>query len=149
MIDEEITIVAGLIWFFVTILVQTFYLLTLYRTILSIRPEFRKVTPAQAWLGFIPIFHLIWPFIINNRVALSIREDLDDRNLHDYSDYGKSIGTIYPALRFGGIVPFLGAICGIIYLILFIIWWAKLSQSRHKLLAAGEGRSYETELLDN
>jgi len=151
MYDEEALILVVIVALLITVVVQTLYLLTLSRTIESIRPEFRKVEPGQAWLGFIPIFHLIWPFIINKRVAESIKADMEDRGIDEAGDYGKQIGTIYPAVRIGGNIPLIGILCTLAYLVLFIMWWVKLGNFRNKLQAAGNngGSSSRHELLDN
>jgi hypothetical protein len=150
MYEDEVAIIVGaLILIVLFLLVQVFYLLTLYRTLLAIRPEFRKVPPGQAWLGFIPIFHLIWPFIINKKVADSIKADLEDRGLDEGGDYGKQLGSIYPSLRIAGNIPAIGILFTLGYLVVFIIWWSRLSQSRYKLLSAGNSGGYSAELLDN
>src|SRR5690242_12356711 len=149
MYEDEVAILVGvLILIILFLLVQVFYLLTLYRTLQAIRPEFRKVPPGQAWLGFIPLFHLIWPFIINKKVADSIKADLEDRGLEENGDYGKQLGSIYPGLRIAGNIPVVGILCSLGYLVVFIIWWSKLSQFRHKLLSAGNSGGYSAELLD-
>lgn len=143
--SEDILIIVAII-LLISILVQVLYLTTLSRTIRNIRPEFRKVEPGQAWLGMIPLFHLIWPFIINRKVADSIKADLEDRGMGEDGDYGKNIGTIYPAVRFGGNVPGIGVLFSIAYLVIFIMWWSKLS--RYRALLAG-GSIHNDELLDN
>src|SRR4051812_29145472 len=112
MYGDEIAIIAiVLVVFLLFAVVQIFYLLTLSRTLAAIRPEFRTVQPGQAWLGMIPIFHLIWPFIINKKVADSIKADLEDRGVESTGDYGKQLGGIYPALRIAGNIPVVGILC--------------------------------------
>lgn len=134
-----------LIALFICIIVQVLYLLTASNTLKAVRPEFRQVDPGQVWLSMIPLFHLIWPFILNPKIVASVKADLEARGSEQAGDYGKSIGTIYPALRFGGYVPYIGGLFSLAYLVLFIIWWAKLNNFKQQL-----GRSHShSELLDN
>ena len=140
-----------LLFFFVIVIlvfytVQVFYLLTASKTLRAIRPEFRQVRPGQVWLSMIPIFHLIWPFIINPKISASIRTEMEARGLDEAGEYGKSLGTIYPGLRVAGNIPTLGAIFSLAYLVIFIIWWVKLGGYRSRLM---NSPGYGTELLDN
>ena len=146
--EEALALIIGLgLVLIIFCVVQLFYLLTLSKTIAAVRPEFRKVTPGQAWLGFIPIFHLIWPFIINPKVIASIREDLEDRGYSENGDFGKTLGSVYPGLRIAGNIPTIGGLFGLGYLVVFIIWWVKLGGYKSKLETLKTSK--REDLLDN
>ena len=145
--DDEILIIVLIISILVVVVVQLLYLMTLNRTIQAIRPEFRQIEPGQAWLGFIPVFQLIWPFIINPKVAASIKADLEDRGIEILGDAGKQLGNIYPALRFGAYIPGIGLFFNLGYLVVFIIWWSKLGQFKRQLMSSGTKNRID--LLDN
>ncbi len=127
------------------IVVQVFYLITASNTLKAVRPEYRKVDPGQVWLGMIPLFHLIWPFIINPKIVASIQADMEARGHGEAGDYGKQLGMIYPGLRFGGYIPVIGSLFTLGYLVVFIIWWVKLNGYKQRLQAS----HYSQELLDN
>jgi len=145
--DDEVLIIAVIILLLIVVVVQLLYLMTLNRTLQAVRPEFRQIEPGQAWLGFIPVFQLIWPFIINPKVAASVKADLEDRGIEVQGEAGKQLGSIYPGLRFGAYIPVIGLLFNIGYLVVFIIWWVKLSQS--KQLLQQSGTNSRTDLLDN
>lgn len=143
--EEEIIILLGMI--LLVVLIQVLYLYTLSSTIASVRPEFRTTTPGKAWLGLIPVFNIIWSFIINPKVIESVRADLEDRGRKESGDYGKTIGSIYPAIRLGGRVPHIGLLFSLAYLIVFIIWWVKIVQYGN-LLRSLENHSTREDILD-
>lgn len=145
--DDEILIIVAIITLLIVVVVQLLYLMTLNHTIQAIRPEFRQIEPGQAWLGFIPLFHLIWPFIINPKVAASIKADLEDRGVTGLGEAGKQLGSIYPGLRFGGYIPGIGVLFSLGYLVVFIIWWSKLGQYKRQLM--NSGTNSRPDLLDN
>ena len=45
------------------------YLVTLQNTLKEIKPENRKMQPGKVWLMFIPLFSLVWHFIMINRIC--------------------------------------------------------------------------------
>ena len=52
-----------------------FFLLTLQNTLNAISYENRKMPPANVWLMFIPVFNIIWQFIMVSRIAESIGDE--------------------------------------------------------------------------
>ena len=49
-----------------------FFLLTLQNTLKAISEENRKMPPANVWLMFIPLFNIVWQFIMVDRIAHSL-----------------------------------------------------------------------------
>src|SRR5262245_60740710 len=54
-----------------------FFILTQQRTLELIRPENRRMSPGQVWLQFIPLFGIVWQFLVISRISDSIRSELN------------------------------------------------------------------------
>ena len=114
----------------------------------------RKMQPGQVWLMLIPIFGLIWAFVIVNRVADSIKAEFASKNIKINEERpGFNIGlaacilyccSIIPILRFLALVGF---VCWIIYLVKINNYKIKLKQtySNANLKSAEEQTANNTE----
>src|SRR5687768_4823839 len=69
---EMIGILVGILLIIIPFIL---FLLTLQKTLSIISPENRKMPPSNVWLMFIPIFNIVWQFIMVGRIADSIREE--------------------------------------------------------------------------
>jgi hypothetical protein len=117
-----------------SIIPLTFYLLTLQRTLNAVSYENRKMQPRQVWLTFIPLFGLIWQFIIVNRIADSLKMEFALRNIEvDEERPGIRIGLAYCILFCCSLIPVLGYLTAIGGLVCWIIYWSKINDYRIKL----------------
>ena len=62
-----IVIVVGII-----LLPAIFYLLTLQKALERCSSESRTTTPSSVWLMLIPLFNIVWQFILVSRVSESL-----------------------------------------------------------------------------
>ena len=62
-----------LIVFGITLLPLIFYLLTLQGILQEVKPENRKMDPGMVWLTLIPLFGIVWQFIIVGNIADSLK----------------------------------------------------------------------------
>ena len=46
-----------------------FFLIAQQNTLKSIKPHNRKMQPGEVWLQLIPVFNLIWQFIVVGRIC--------------------------------------------------------------------------------
>jgi hypothetical protein len=109
------------------LIIQIFYLLTLYKCFSRISPRNRRMEPGMVWLNLIPCFNLIWIFFTTTKLADSLRDEFDDRRLHGDGDYGRTLGIVYPILAISGAVPYLGAVLSLASLVCWIIYWVKIA----------------------
>ncbi|HEX2920189.1 MAG TPA: hypothetical protein VHO50_03390 [Bacteroidales bacterium] len=117
-----------------SILPLIFYLITLQNTLLEVRIENRKMQPGMVWLTLIPLFGIIWQFIIVNNVADSLKLEFQQRNLITDEDRpGYSIGLAFCILACCSIVPFLGFLTALAAFICWIMYWVKISSYKTKL----------------
>jgi hypothetical protein len=114
-----------------------FYLLTLQNALKAVSPANQKMPPGQVWLILIPLFGLVWSFIVVNRIADSLKAEFAARNIQVAEDRpGYSIGLTYCILFCCGIVPLLGILASIGGFVCWIIYWVKISEYKHKLYLA-------------
>lgn len=106
---------------------RIFYYVTLQNTIKEVRIENRTIQPYQVWLALIPLFGLVWEFIIVARVADSLKNEFEDRSVMlEEVRPGYSVGLIYCILSCCIIIPIVGGIALIAAIICWIIYWTKV-----------------------
>ena len=111
-----------------------FYLITLQNTLTEVSSENRRMKPSQVWLMLIPLFGLVWQFIIINRIADSLKSEFAKRNVSiDEERPAYSIGLTYCILFCCGWIPVLGVLASIGGLVCWIIYWVKINGYKTKL----------------
>jgi hypothetical protein len=110
------------------------YLVTLQNTLKEIKPENRKMQPGEVWLMFIPLFSLVWHFIMINRISDSLKLEFNSRGIQTNENRpGFGIGLAQCILFCCGIIPVLGILSSIAGLICWIIYWSKIHGFKTKL----------------
>ena len=118
----------------IMIIPQIFYLITLQKTIKEVSIENRQIQPNQVWLALIPLFGLIWQFLMVNRIALSLQAEFKKRNINTKDEKpGYFIGLSYCSLFCCSIIPVLGLFAGIGGLVCWVIYWVKINNYKTKL----------------
>jgi hypothetical protein len=111
-----------------------FYLLTLKRTLEACSPENRKTEPNLVWLSLIPLFGIVWQFILVDKIALSLQAEFQSRNIRvDEARPGYTIGMVYCALFCSTIIPILGMFTGIAGFVCWIVYWSKINGYKGQL----------------
>jgi hypothetical protein len=136
---DDITSYPGMLGFllfflFAYLIIHILFLLTLQNTLKEISPENRFMRPGQVWLSLIPLFGLIWTFLMVGYIADSIRSEYVKRNLassHDRPTYG--IGMAYAILSVCSVIPYLGDLAAFGVIICWIIYWVKVNEHRNHL----------------
>ena len=117
----------------VILLPAIFFLLTLQRTLDAISPENRKMPPSNVWLMLIPLFNIVWQFIMVDKIAQSVtaecaRLNISTRDLKPTYNIGLA-WNICNLLTF---IPFIG---GLAALVTFILYWVKVSEYKNLIIA--------------
>ena len=121
----------------VSLLPMIFYLLTLQSTLQEVKPENRKMDPGMVWLSIIPLFGIIWQFIVVGNIADSLKSEFAQRNINVGEDRpGYSIGLTFCILLCCTIIPFLGILSGIGGFVCWIIYWVKIAGFKSTLKSA-------------
>ena len=110
-----------------------FYLLTLQKALTRCSPENRAMNPGMVWLMFIPLFGLVWQFLIVINVAKSLGAEFQKRGLAEEPQPGKTLGMVMCILWCCGIIPFLGILCSLGALVCWIMYWIKIAGFSAKL----------------
>lgn len=115
----------------IALLPTIFFLLTLQNTLKAIRGENRKMNPGEVWLMLIPFFGLIWLFIVVGRIADSIADECESRQI-GLSDNRPTynLGIAFGVCSLCSVIPMLGVFSAIAALVLWIIYWVKVNNYR-------------------
>lgn len=110
-----------------------FYLITLQNTLKAISPENRKMEPGMVWLLLIPLFNIIWNFIVVNRMADSIQAELHKKGINVTERPAYNVGIAMCIISCVTWIPLLGSLASIGGLICWIIYWVKISEFKRKI----------------
>jgi len=106
-----------------------FFLLTLQRALDRCAPESRTLSPALVWLTLIPIFSLVWNFIVVNAMSKSLHNEFVRRNMPNVElEPGRGIGLAMCILCATTVIPFLGVLTGIAGMVCWILYWVKIAE---------------------
>ncbi len=140
----------------IVLLPTIFYLITLQKTLKEVSEENRKLPAGQVWLILIPLFGLIWQYIVVNRIANSLKAEFAKRNITiEQNKPGIGVGLAYCSLHcfrliivlfFAAMViskqnniaaqfiPLVGLIVSTAAFIFWIIYWVKIADYKSRLI---------------
>ena len=140
---------AGLLLLFFLLLFlipYIFFLIAQQNTLRVVETQNRTMNPGQVWLQLIPLFGLIWQFIVVKNIADSLRNELDSRNresnLGIWDEGITDEVNIHPTFTTGqwycimvciSVIPYLGFLTWIFALVLWIVYWGQLNKYRKML----------------
>ena len=111
-----------------------FYIITLQKTLNRCAPENRAMPPENVWLLLIPVFSMVWQFIVVGNIAKSLAAEFRQREIQvEEIEPGKSIGLAYCILNVCSIIPFLGILSALAGLVCWIMYWVKIDGYSAKL----------------
>ncbi len=104
----------------------------------------RPMQPGMVWLSLIPLFGVVWVFVVALRTADALNNEFDARRLRGGGDHGKTLGIIYAVLfavlHVSGIfsacfAPFacLGVVMAVVDVILGVLFAGQLKASTQRL----------------
>jgi hypothetical protein len=151
--DEIILGIIGLVIIFGFLIAYIFFLVAQQNTLRSIKPHNQKMPPGHVWLQLIPGFNFVWQFIVVNRIADSIRAEIDDRISTSFLGVAEpvflndkkprptyNIGLAVCILSLGGFIPFIepleaiGSYISMAFLVCWIVYWTQMVQYKNKFL---------------
>jgi hypothetical protein len=102
-----------------------------------------QMPPVNVWLMCIPLFSVVYGFIMYPKISESIKREFESRNAPQSGDYLKSIGIVMPILSVVGLAPIdaLKGITGLAGLVLLIIYWVKAAEFKNKLRSLPKGEA--------
>lgn len=127
------------------------YLLTLQNVLKQVGSKNREVEPGNVWLMLIPFFNIVYGFILYPKICDSIKNEYQSRGLRENGDFGRGMGIAMPILNLCGIIPIIGGLAGLANLIIWIVFWSKMSGYKTTLInspSSNDGMSNREDLLD-
>jgi len=116
----------------ILLLVAIFYCRNIQRMLKEIGEERRVVPHRSVWLMCIPFFNIIYAFIFYPRVSESIAAEYKYRGMTSNGDYEKKLGLALSILPLCGFIPVLNTFTSIGLLVVFIIYWYRISYHRRQ-----------------
>jgi hypothetical protein len=130
--DTVVRIVAGMFALLVLaglLVVAILYMQTLSAALRKCSVTSRTMQPGQVWLLLIPLFNLVWHFLVVLALAESLGREFRARMIPIAEpEPGKSIGLAMCVCGACAIIPFLGILLGLVQLVLWIIYWSKIAE---------------------
>lgn len=126
-----IRIVAGIV-FLVVLLgmlgLSIAYILTLSRTLQKCAPSSRTMQPGMVWLLLVPLFNLIWNFLVVNAVSESLTKEFRLRGVLFFeSEPGKRVGMPMAICGACSVIPILGILAWLASVVLWVVYWVKVA----------------------
>lgn len=136
--------VGGLIGFFVcygvlilaSIVVLILFLLAMSRALNACAPRNRTMEPGQVWLTFIPLVGIVFYIMAILKVPESLEREFRSRGMRDDGDYGKTLGIWFIVTSF---------VCPGVHLVLWIMYWVKISGLTKQLAGRPARSDYDDE----
>ena len=104
-----------------------FFLLSMQKALARVEPERRTMNPPMVWLSLIPLFNIVWNFLIVSAVSKSLGAELTARNIPHENEPGKTIGLVWAGLWAACHLPGLNILLCVPAFILWIIYWVKIA----------------------
>ncbi len=132
-----VIMIVALVFLVIMLIPAIFYCLTLQKALNRVSPENRAMAPGLVWLLFIPLFNLVWHFIVVLNMAKSLGAEFKKRNLAVAADPGKGIGLTYCILLCCTLIPipFINALVALGGLVCWIVYWVQIAGFSGKLAA--------------
>jgi hypothetical protein len=127
----ELFIIFFVVAICISIVIGIFYCLTLQKALSRCSPQNRTLSSGLVWLYLIPVFNLIWHFVIVINLAKSLHAEFVMRNIAEEQSPGQGVGLATCILNavgiFTGFIPFVGWVVGVAGFICWIIYWIKIA----------------------
>ena len=119
----------------IMIIPKIFYIITLQNTLEAISAPNRKMESGNVWLLLIPLFNVVWHFIVVNNVADSIRAEADTNGIRIAENrLGYNIGLAMCIANCFFFIPMLNFITWMIGVICWIIYWSNIVGFKNQIL---------------
>ena len=142
-ISEGTALIVGLLFIVIALIPLILFLLNLQKTMQCISEENRKMPPGNVWLMLIPIFNLVWQFIMVNKIAESITEECIKLNISARENKPTyNAGLTWNICNLFTWIPLLG---GLAVLITFILYWVKVNEYKNLMIANKDNHLLDAE----
>ncbi len=112
-----------------------FYLTTLHRALDRCSPANRALSPYLVWLMVIPLFNVLWHFVVVMSLSKSLRREFEHRGMNESTAPGRDVGLAMCILFIAGLIPSLYFLL-IVSILCWIVYWHRISGYAAKLQPA-------------
>jgi len=105
-----------------------FFCLTLQKCLNRCSSQCRTMTPGKVWLLLIPLFNLIWQFVVVSQIATSLSNEFNLRKIIREPEPGKSLGMAFCILFVCGLIPIVSIFAGMAGMVCGILYWVKIAK---------------------
>lgn len=124
----------------IAITIVVFYLKNLQDLLKECSARNQQMPPGNVWLMFIPIFNIVYPFIMYPKISESVKREFEERDSPQGGDYLKGVGIAMAILslcstlfRYVSETSVIGSLISLSSLVLLIIYWVKTAEMKNKL----------------
>jgi hypothetical protein len=111
-----------------TLVPLIFYLLALQNALKKCAPVSRTMAPGKVWLMLIPVFGMVWQFIVVLNIAKSLENELARVDIPSSEPTpGQSIGLAMCVLNCCALIPWVGGLAGLASLVVWIAYWVRIA----------------------
>jgi len=112
-----------------------FYFISLQKALEAVSPEHRMMPPGQVWLSLIPIFNFVWMFFVVNKIAQSFQLECYKLGISTTElKPTQGIGSAKNILRLCSLIPVIGVIALLGFVVCWILHWVKVNEYRKLIL---------------
>lgn len=112
-----------------------FYFISLQKALEAVSEENRMMPPGQVWLSLIPLFNFIWMFFVVSKIAESFKLECHKLDIATTeSSPTQGIGTAKNILRLCGLIPVVGALASLGFIVCWIIHWVKVNEYKNLII---------------
>lgn len=105
-----------------------FHLFTLQTALSRCSAESRTLPPGLVWLGLIPLFNLIWSFVLVISIAKSLGNEFRRRGIVESSSPGVAVGLAMSICAISFADPFLGIWGAVAGYVLWVVYWVMIAR---------------------
>ena len=116
----------------IALVVFILYLITLMNTLNAVSAQNRRLTPGLVFLLLIPLFNLIWNFIVVTKIRDSLQAEFSARNLQGQG-FGYGVGLAMCILYIVSIIPLINLLAAPAALVCWIIYWVQIAGFKAQL----------------
>jgi hypothetical protein len=117
------------------IIPTVFYLLTLQTALSRCSPESRALSPSLVWLGLIPLFNLIWSFVLVICIAKSLGNEFRRRGVVESPNPGLALGLAMAICGISYVIPSVGTWTTVAGYVLWIVYWVTIARCSSRIAA--------------
>ncbi len=127
----EVSVIIAVV--LISLLINILYINTLSKALRACSPDTRTMSPGMVWLLLVPVLNIIWQFFVVLRISDSLGREFKRLNItEDVADVeenpGKTLGLTMSIMACLSVIPYLGALTGLIAFICWIMYWLKISR---------------------